>query len=233
VVMQPLHGRGDESPWGTPATVAGFASSPPNQMLVDVARRELARHMEPVRALDLGCGAGRNALALAGAGWDVTGIDSSRPMLDAAAARATGTSCRERLHLLEATMDRLPVAGAAFDILIAHGIWNLASSSLEFRRALGEAARVARPGALLFVFTFSRATLPDAAQPVSGESFVFTQFSGRPQVFLARDELLSELTAVGFAADQALPLRELNRPPRGALQTTGPVIHEGAFRRLA
>jgi SAM-dependent methyltransferase len=140
---------------------------------------------------------------------------------------------RERLHLVQATMDRLPFADGVFDLLIAHGIWNLASSAHEFRRALGEAARVTRPGALLFVFTFSRATLPDAVRPVPGETFVFTQFSGRPQIFLTDRQLLAELGDIGFAPDVALPLRELNRPPAGSLTATGPVIFEGAFRRVA
>jgi hypothetical protein len=46
--------------------------------------------------------------------------------------------------------------------VVAHGIWNLARTTTEFRRAIAEAARVARPGACLFVFTFSRTTLaPD------------------------------------------------------------------------
>ena len=51
-------------------------------------------------------------------------------------------------------------------------------------RAVDEAARVAKPGAGLFVFTFSRHTLPAETLPVAGEPFVFTQFSGEPQCFL-------------------------------------------------
>jgi ubiquinone/menaquinone biosynthesis C-methylase UbiE len=54
-------------------------------------------------------------------------------------------------------MDRLPLGDASIDLVVAHGIWNLARSAAEFRRAIAEAARVARPDAGLFVFTFSRA----------------------------------------------------------------------------
>jgi SAM-dependent methyltransferase len=221
-----------DSPWNTPATVAGFAESPPNGTLIELACRERARHAGRARALDLGCGAGRNALAVAALGWDLVGLDSSRAMLDAAAERARHESVAPRLLLLRGRMDRLPFADAVFDVVIAHGIWNLAASTLEFRQAVREAFRVTRSGALLFVFTFSRTTLAEDATPVSGEPFVFTQFSGRPQIFLTRDELLSELDAAGFAQDPSLPVRELNRPPHGAFKTTGPVIYEGAFRRI-
>jgi len=128
-------------------------------------------------------------------------------------------------------MDILPVRDRSFDLVLAHGIWNLARSGVEFRRAVAEAARVSRPGASLFVFTFSRHTLPESVVPVSGETFVFTEFSGSPQTFLKEDELLAELAAVGFQPDPGVPLAEHNRPPKGDLRRKGgPVIYEGAFR---
>jgi len=44
--------------------------------------------------------------------------------------------------------------------------------------------------------------------------------------------LVAELGRVGFAPDPSVPLREYNRPQRGALMTgTLPVIYEAAFRR--
>jgi hypothetical protein len=128
-------------------------------------------------------------------------------------------------------MDAIPVATNSADLVVAHGIWNLARSSREFRNAVAEAARVSRPGAGLFVFTFSRHTLPDDASPVAGESFVFTQFSGQPQCFLTRDELIGELGAAGFVLDPAIPLAEYNLRPGRALCGGGPpVIYEAAFR---
>src|SRR5687768_13996586 len=147
------------------------------------------------RLLDIGCGAGRNAVPLARAGWRVAGTDLSVAMLTAAAARVSDDSLAARLHLLLAPMEHLPFASHSFDLVVAHGIWNLARSGREFRDAVREAARVARPGAALFVFTFSRNTLPDTAEPVSGETFVFTQFSGQPQCFLTAEQLVTEMGA--------------------------------------
>ena len=136
------------------------------------------------------------------------------------------------LLVVLAPMDALPVADSSADLIIAHGIWNLAASSSEMRRGVREAARVARPGAALFVFTFSRNTLPPDAEPVAAESFVFTQFSGRPQCFLTEGQLLDEMSAAGFEPDPAVPLTEYNRPVSGALLGVGaPVIYEAAFRR--
>jgi SAM-dependent methyltransferase len=224
--MDPLAG----TPWSSPPTVEGFSKSEPNRVLVDYAATLLGNRRD-ARAVDIGCGAARNAIPLARLGWRVLGLDLSRPMLLAAAERAANEPLSGRLDVAMAPMDALPVAHRSADLVIAHGIWNLATSSSEMRRGMAEAARIARPGAALFVFTFSRHTLTPDAEPVPGEPFVFTEFSGRPQCFLTEAQLRDELSAVGFEPDAAVPLTEYNRPRPGTLRGSGgPVIYEAAFR---
>jgi SAM-dependent methyltransferase len=225
--MDPLAG----SQWSTPGCVAGFAQSAPNAVLMAYAAEEL-RSIGSGSVLDIGCGAGRNAVPLARLGWNVIGTDLSWPMLTAAAARTRDEDLGDRLHVLLAPMETLPVRDRTVDLVVAHGIWNLARSAAQFRHATAEAARVAKPGAALFVFTFSRNTFPADTPPFSGESFVFTQFSGEPQCFLTDTQLVAELDRVGFAPDPAVPFREYNRPQPGALgRAAAPVIYEAAFRR--
>lgn len=215
--------------WSSPQTVAGFARSSPNLTLLEVARG--ARNRGGVRCLDIGCGAARNAVALARDGWQVLGTDASRPMLRAAVERVRAEAPASRTLFAAAPLDRLPVTDGWADLVIAHGIWNLAGSASEFRAGVREGARAARPGACLFLFTFSRQTLPDDARPVAGEPFVFTQFSGEPQCFLTEDQVLAEMAAAGFVSDPARPLHELNRPAGPVRTASGPVIWEGTFRK--
>lgn len=215
------------SPWSNPATIEGFAHGEPNAVLVRFAAQAFAR-AACGRALDIGCGAARNASALLAMGWQVIGTDLSWPMLCAARERTRGTGCFQGVL---APMEVLPVASRSCDLIVAHGIWNLASSATQFRAAVAEAARVATDGAALFVFTFSRHTLPPQVEPVAGESFVFTQFSGEPQCFLTEAQLDEELGRVGFVRDPAVPLTEYNRRPPGVPRTGGPpVIYEAAYR---
>jgi SAM-dependent methyltransferase len=225
-MSDPLSG----SSWSAPGTVESFSRSAPNATLVAFADAE--RHERAtVRAIDIGCGAGRNAVPLAQHGWTVLGTDLSLAMLAAASSRAAREQVARRIAFALAPMDALPAAEASADLVIAHGIWNLARSEEEFRRAVREGARVAREHGALFVFTFSRSTLPPDAMPVDGTTFVFTQFSGQPQCFLTEAQLIDELSAAGFTLDSSTPLRELNRRPPGSLATGAPVIYEGVFRK--
>jgi len=181
----------------------------------------------------VGCGAARNAAPMAAQGATVVGTDLAWPMLAAAGRRVVSEGVAERVALVRAPMDRLPLRDASIDLVVAHGIWNLARSAAELRRAIAEAARVARPDAGLFVFTFSRATLAPDDQPVPGEPFVFTQFAGEPQCFLTEAELKGELLRGGFEKDPPGPLTEYNRPVAGRTFTRGgPVIYEGTFRAV-
>ncbi len=221
------------SNWSSTATVAGFSQSPPNAALMRFVEDEA--RLRPVRrVLDIGCGAARNAAPLADSGLDVLGTDLSWPMLQAARSRPRSKQGPGRLELALAPMEILPVRDRSFDVVVAHGIWNLARSGAQFRQAVREAARVCKPRGSLFLFTFSRNTLPADARPVPGETFVFTQCSGEPQCFLTEEQIVAALGECGFARSAAGPLTEYNRPQSGQLQAPrGPVIYEGTFRRAA
>ena len=217
------------TPWIEAGLVSGFAQSPPNQRLLDVAaaRRSGTAH----RLLDIGCGAGRNAVPLLLQGWTVAAIDLSLGMLRAAQQRLAAEAPGRSLGLALAPMEQLPIATGSIDFIVAHGIWNLARTTAQFRAAVREAARVARRGASLFVFTFSRATLPAYDRPLPGERYVFTRFSGGPQIFVTVEELIAELGEAGFSPDPSVPIVEHNRLAQSGVYVGGaPVFIEGAFR---
>ncbi len=219
--------------WTDAATVAGFEAGSPNPVLVEFAKR-FADSGRLARCLDIGCGAARNALPLAELGFRVAATDLSAPMLEGASRRLAAATPPAAVDLVRAPMAPLPFADATFDLVVAHGIWNLARSGAEFRAAIAEAARVARPLAGLFLFTFSRRTLPPGAAPDEGEAFVFSSWNGEPQCFLTEHELVQELAAAGFDRDEPGPLTEYNVPRPGELRAGGPpVIYEGTFVRRA
>lgn len=218
--------------WEDPRTVAGFVQGSPNANLVAFARGVLAVRPDAA-CLDIGCGAARNAVPLAQAGFRVTATDLSQPMLDAARERVRAAGVESRVEFALCSMAPLPFADASFDLVVAHGIWNLARSDAEFRAAVAEGARVATPGAGLFLFTFSRRTLADDARPEPGQNFVHSSFNGEPQCFLTEEQILEELGRAGFVRETDAPLAHYNVPAPGAPRRPGPpAIYEGVFTRV-
>ena len=136
----------------------------------------LARVQPGDTALDLCCGTGDVAFALARAGAQVTGLDFSAPMLAVAEARKSKVqspkskagertndvignrqSAIGNLQFLQGDALRTPFPDASFDLVtISYGLRNLAS----FAGGLQEMWRVARPGARLLVLDFGK---PDNA----------------------------------------------------------------------
>lgn len=107
----------------------------------------------PRRVLDLGCGPGVSALALAEAlppGSEVVGVDLSPEMVARARAQLAARSPLLRgVHFLRADACRLPLRAGSFDLVTGHSFLYLVP---DRQSALREARRVlASDGALVFM----------------------------------------------------------------------------------
>jgi len=103
--------------------------------------------LEPGRALDVACGAGRNAVGLAERGWTVTGVDFS----DVALTNARGLAAERGVEIewVHADLRAWEPGTRAFDLV---AVLYLQLPAEERRLVLGRAAdAVARGGTLLLV----------------------------------------------------------------------------------
>lgn len=108
------------------------------------------------KALDLCCGTGDVAFALAHAGCHATGLDFSAPMLHVAEERVA-RSQGAKPQFLRGDAQAIPFPDDSFDIVtISYGLRNLAS----WKKGLSEMLRVTRPGGRLLVLDFGK---PDNA----------------------------------------------------------------------
>lgn len=89
----------------------------PRQELVELVE---AGRIQPCRTIDLGCGAGANAVYLALHGFDVTGVDFSEAAIDKARARASAAEARINFVLDDLT-DLRHITGT-FDFLLDYGV---------------------------------------------------------------------------------------------------------------
>jgi SAM-dependent methyltransferase len=113
----------------------------PNVVLV----RE-ASALPPGRALDLGCGIGRNAVWLAGLGWEVTAVDFSRVALER--ARLLAGELGVNVAWIEDDLRRYEPPAGAFDLVLLLCI-HLPRD--ERRGVLRRAATALAPGGTLLV----------------------------------------------------------------------------------
>lgn len=112
-----------------------------------------------LRALDVCCGTGDLAFALAHAGAAVTGIDFSEPMLAVACRRQQKRDAGpgSRVEFLQGDAMRLPFPDASFDITtVGYGLRNLA----DWRTGLAEMRRVTCPGGRILVLDFGKPDQP-------------------------------------------------------------------------
>jgi SAM-dependent methyltransferase len=117
--------------------------------------RVTPERLAPGRAVDLGCGAGANAVFLARAGFDVVGIDFSPIALRKARRASLAAGVSERLLLVRAdlTAQTLPGVEGPFDLLVDYG--TLDDLAPTDRRAMASTIiRLARPGSIFVLYAF-------------------------------------------------------------------------------
>lgn len=123
------------------------------------AERATRNLLEPLglsgqHVLDLACGAGRHARALARRGAHVIGVDLSPALL----ARARRAESSPDLQFVRADMRRLPFRGAAFDLVLSmFTSFGYFEREDEDRALLREVRRLLVPGGVFIVDLFNEA----------------------------------------------------------------------------
>jgi demethylmenaquinone methyltransferase/2-methoxy-6-polyprenyl-1,4-benzoquinol methylase len=187
-----------------------------------VWRRKLARSLvlpPGSRVLDLCCGTGDQALALARPGVEIVAADFCLPMLALAAPKfasaarsAAAPADRRQPSVLNADALSLPFADASFHAAtVSFGLRNVA----DLDRALEELARVLRPGGELGVLEFTvpawqplrglylfyfQHLLPKVGSLLSKDPTAYTYLPSSVLDFPQRAAFTARLEAAGFAS---------------------------------
>jgi SAM-dependent methyltransferase len=85
----------------------------PTALLVEIARR-----LKPGSAIDLACGAGRNAIYLAELGWTVAAVDGSTSAIEMVQQRSQARDIRIHTAVADLTAPAFHLEPNAFDLIV-------------------------------------------------------------------------------------------------------------------
>jgi SAM-dependent methyltransferase len=111
--------------------------------------------LPPGRALDLGCGGGRNSRYLARHGWDVIGIDMLGPAVEKARSNPVGDAAKARFLQGDVTKLGDLDIGDGYQLIVDSGCYYGLSANQRDAFAAG-VTQVAAPGALLLMAGFTK-----------------------------------------------------------------------------
>lgn len=114
------------------------------------------------RVMEIGCGAGRVAVALADRGFDVEAVDASPEMVGRAREHIAARGLDDRARVEVADAEHVPGDTGAFDLVVAVGLLPWVPSP---ERAVLEAARLVRPGGAMLLTADNAARLGAFGEP--------------------------------------------------------------------
>ncbi|EGJ76405.1 putative methyltransferase [Streptomyces sp. Tu6071] len=181
----------------------------------------------PGRALDLGCGTGRNAARLAAHGWEVDAVDLSATALATARTRVPATV---RLHHGDAFT--LPALSGPYDLVHDGGCFHHLPPHRRLSH-LALLARVLRPGGLLTLTCFASGH-PDSGSELPDAAFYRGEFAGSLHGGLAYPaDALREIFATAPASLTCVELRPMRVPGPDEGLFGAEFLWAGLFRRAA
>jgi 2-polyprenyl-3-methyl-5-hydroxy-6-metoxy-1,4-benzoquinol methylase len=150
----------------SPATYARWRTSELGALTESLEKEAvfaLAGNLAGKRVLDVGSGDGAYSIRAAQLGANVTGLDISPMMLDAARRRAEAAGVS--LEWLEGRAEALPFPAASFDVVIAVTVLCWVSDASA---AVQEMTRVLRPGGIVVIGELGRYSLWASARRIRG-----------------------------------------------------------------
>jgi SAM-dependent methyltransferase len=108
--------------------------------------RFVVDHCPRGTGLDVGCGTGVLAGRLAGAGYDMAGVDPSEGMLEILRDRTP------QVRAVKASGTELPFEDDSFDLVLTVAVMHHIADPGDVRRTLAEMVRVARPSGRVLVW---------------------------------------------------------------------------------
>jgi ubiquinone/menaquinone biosynthesis C-methylase UbiE len=185
----------------------------------------IRRHCPPGVGLDVGCGTGALAERLAGAGYEMVGVDPSEGMLSVLRDRAP------QIRAVAASGTELPFPSASFDLVLTVATLHHIADATDVRATLAEMVRVIKPGGRVLIWDHN------PRNPYWGRLMARVPQDTGEERLIGEREILEGLSAAGAEVLLRLQLGLVPdfTPPRAlrAAATVERLVERTPLRRLA
>lgn len=150
------------------------------------------RFKKGMKILDIGCGNGRNLIYFMRAGYDVSGVDTSKTFIDN--VRFLAKQLEPQLpeeNFRNESLDDLSFDNASFDIVISSAVFHFAENDDQFLSWLKESWRVLKPNGFWFTRLASSIGIEDRIEQIEGRRYHLPDTSDR---YLVDEEMILSLS---------------------------------------
>lgn len=181
----------EQSFWNDPAIVKEFAGYPAPQYWVDFLK-DLPNSAN-LRAVDVGCGGGRNTQLLLDLGFQVWACDVHEGMVTSTKKRVADKlgEAEAGKRVIAASFLQLPYEDAEFDVVIASGVLHNTETIEEELQGITELSRIIKPGGYACVNVFYQGVVPEELKPARADGRVFFTREGLYMTLLTKEELMA------------------------------------------
>ena len=157
----------------------GFARTGPGRLLRQAVWGHLDAHVRPgMRALDLGCGTGEDALWLAQSGCEVMAVDASPAMLDVAWEKAIAERVGDRVETRLFDLNAPQEFETTFDLVLSD--FGALNCVVDLAPLAGVLGRAVAPGGVIAAVVMGRFCAAETLwYGLHGKSTAWRRWSGR------------------------------------------------------
>jgi SAM-dependent methyltransferase len=150
------------------------------------------RLLPGMRALDAGCGSGRNLIYLLRSGYEVFAVDESEQAIAHVRALASGLAPHlPRDNFRSGSIEKLGFKESEFDVVVSSAVLHFARDDDHWMAMVEEMWRVLRPGGIFFARLASTIGIEDQVRLLEGRRYRLPDGSDR---FLVDAEMLHRVS---------------------------------------